>query len=124
MLNKSTIIKAAILSVVVALISIAIQIFSATQIHTYNKDIDWEVVNTMPYSQAMKYLEEHSHTISGIEAIIQHITEPVLWADSAVNLLLSALGIFVSFVVLLVWVENKKQANKSLKSGTPKSDAP
>ena len=113
--------KAAILSIVAALISIAIQIFSAVQIHSYNEDIDWQIVNTMPYSEAMKYLEKHSHTTSGVEVLMKHITEPVLWADSAVNLLLSALGFFVSFIVLLVWVGHKKQPNKSLKPGTPQS---
>ncbi len=124
MLNKSNIIKAAILSIVVALVSIAIQIFSATRIHSYNENIDWEAVNTMPHSEALKYLEENSHTISGVEAILQHITEPVFWSGSAVNLLLSALGFFISFLVLLAWVGHKKQPNQSLKSGTPQSGAP
>ena len=124
MLNKSNIAKAAILSVIVALVSIAIQIFSATRIHSYNEDIDWEAVNAMSHSDALKYLEENSHTISGVEAIFEHITEPILWSGSAVNLLLSALGFFISFIVLLAWVGHKKQPNKSLKAGTPQSGAP
>ena len=124
MLNKSNIIKAAILSIVVMLVSFAIQIFSTTRIHTYNEDIDWKVVDSMTYSDALKYLEENSHTITGIEALLQHIKEPALWYGSAVNLLLSALGFFISFLVLLAWVDHKKQPSRLLKSGTPQSDAP
>lgn len=109
MLNRTNITKAAILSVVVTFVYVAIQMISVTRIHTYSEDINWEALNDMPYSEALNYLDEKSHTITGVEVILQQIKELVLWYGSAVNMLVSALGFFISFIVLLVWVGRKKQ---------------
>ena len=86
---------------------------SATRIHTYNEDINWEAVNTMPHSEALKYLEENSHTISGVEVMLQHIQEPALWSGSAITLLLTAAGYFISFLVLLAWIGYKRQPDQT-----------
>jgi hypothetical protein len=107
MLTKHNIQKAILLSVAASIISFAIQISLAGKIHTYSPDIDWEVVNTMPYSEASDYLIKNTITTSGIEVVITQIQDPIFWPTTLKSIASRAIGFFVVFLILLAWSREK-----------------
>ena len=73
----NSIIKAVVISLIAAIITIIFQVITTTQTQDYTRDIKWEIVNEMKHKEAITYLEKNSITITVIKAFAEQITEPV-----------------------------------------------
>ncbi len=104
-------IKAAIISVIAASLTITFKVVTTTQIQDYSKNINWEIVNEMQYKEAQSYLEKNTIIITGISAFTEQITEPAHWPYFLKDLLYKATGYFLSLMALLFWLRKKTKSN-------------
>jgi len=102
-------IKAVVISIIAAAITIIFKVITTTEIHDYSKNIDWDVVNEMQYKEAQHYLEKNTITITGISAFTEQVTEPAHWPYFLKDLLYTATGYFLSLIALLFWISKKQQ---------------
>ena len=86
------------------MVLIIFQIITVTQIYTTDPDIDWTAVNAMPHKDALEYLDRNSITVTGIDAFIRHIKEPITWPYFLMDVLYRTLSFFISFLALLFWI--------------------
>ena len=105
-------IKAAVISIIAAALTIILKVITTTEIQDYSKNIDWDVVNEMQYKEAQHYLEKNTITITGISAFTEQVTQPAHWPYFLKDLLYIATGYLLSLIALLFWVTKNNKSNK------------
>ena len=107
----NSLIKAAVISLVAAIVTIIFQVISTTRIQDYSENINWDIVNEMKHEEALTYLEKNSITITGIKAFTEQITQPVHWPYFIKDIFYRATGYFLSLLALLYWLRLNNKSN-------------
>ena len=78
--------SAIIASGVVAIIATIIHQVFATGGTYYFAQVDWAVVNELPYAEAQKYLVERSKDLSKVQSLKNSLSYHYFWINGAIEL--------------------------------------
>tara|TARA_R110002124_G_scaffold140593_1_gene305022 strand:+ start:62 stop:370 length:309 start_codon:yes stop_codon:yes gene_type:complete len=91
--------SAIIASGVVASIATVMHQVLATGGTYYFAQVDWTVVNELPYAEAQKYLTERSKDLSKVQSLKNSLSHPYFWLNGAIEfLVLWGLGLTSCFI--------------------------
>lgn len=104
MLNAKNIVKALVVSVVLAfLVSVGSAVLFGSSV-TIAPETDWEKINSMSYLEATDYIQAHSKPVSGWEVFVTYIQ----WWSFFTPAFFALVGsFFIGCVVLLWWVRRE-----------------